>query len=53
MTLKNIIIKEMEYNGHKFYALVLITDDKDNPEKIIGTIKKNFVNCISFKKDLK
>ncbi len=49
MKLVNLVIEEQEYNGHKFYVLVAITDDKDNPKKVIGTVKKNCIKCITLK----
>lgn len=49
MEIKGFTIEEREYNGVKYQVLVLITNDKENPKKDIGTIKKNIVRCYSKK----
>lgn len=45
MKVLGLEIEEREYNGYKFQVLILITDDKENPKKAIGTIGKNIVKC--------
>ncbi len=55
MKVKNLVIKEEEYMGHKFNTLYLILEN--GQEFKIGTLKEstncNFVNCVhkEFKKN--
>lgn len=42
-------IEEREYNGIKYYVLVIYTDDKEQPVKEIGVIKKYQVRCYTKK----
>lgn len=47
MQVKNMIVKEEEYKGVKYYSLFVIIDDK---QYLIGTLKQrekfNYINCI-------
>ena len=45
MKVLGLSIEEKEYNGVKYNVLILLTDDKENPKKEIGTIKDKRVNC--------
>ena len=52
MTVKGLSIKEQQSkNGSTYLALILVTDDKENPEKILGFINKTSVKCIPLKKN--
>lgn len=54
MKVKDLIVKQEEYQGHTFYTLYIIIDNK---EYKIGTLKDstncNFINCVhkEFKKN--
>lgn len=39
------IKQETSSNGKKFFALYLVTDDKDNPEKFMGYVNPKSIKC--------
>lgn len=39
------IKEETSSNGKKFFALYLVTDDKDNPEKFMGYVNPKSIKC--------
>lgn len=47
MKILNFVIKELESsNGKKYNALFIITDDKENPEKLVGYVNPKCIRTI-------
>lgn len=44
------IKEQISKNGKSYNALYIVTDDKDNPEKLIGYVNAKSIKCLPLEK---
>ena len=47
MIVKDLVIKELESeSGKKYYAVFVVTDDTENPDKLLGYVNAKCIRTI-------